>query len=283
MSQPTPKAVKAYAGWAILLLTMLSGCANGPRPLAEPPIRQQALNLETRAAQAYSNGRWAEAQDLFMQSLRLQTSLDDLDAQDRHRLHLARTALALEQTSLAKGWLTAVQQPAYQMDARVLLAQAELDSGNSQAALDTLTALEDRCTKLCPQHASLTVLRARAFLAHGAAGHAAQAAQAAITLLDKPTQMRERANAWRLLAGARLELGEDEVALQSAQRALDLDRELALPEKIGADWLLIGDIRRRRDGNQARAAYVRAREVAASADLPQLLRRANQALENISP
>jgi hypothetical protein len=56
------------------------------------------------------------------------------------------------------------------------------------------------------------------------------------------TTPQEPGNAWRLLAAARLAAGDPTGALAAAQAPLDIDRRLALPEKIARDWLLIGDI-----------------------------------------
>ncbi|TND03001.1 MAG: hypothetical protein FD118_1577, partial [Rhodocyclaceae bacterium] len=85
-------------------------------------------------------------------------------------------------------------------------------------------------------------------------------------------------NAWRLIAAARLAGDAAGGALPAAQAALSIDRQLALPEKIARDWLLIGDIRRKVGADDTAAAYRRALDVANAAGLVDLARQAKEAL-----
>ena len=135
---------------------------------------------------------------------------------------------------------------------------------------------------------SLKLLQARGALASGRVAEAQSLAETAIKLLGDKDQGPEAGNAWRLTAAARLAAGDAAGALKSAQAALDIDRRLALPEKIAQDWLLIGEVHRyamRNDvpgaADEAAAAYLRAFDVAHAAGLSEITTLAKQALQDV--
>ena len=127
-------------------------------------------------------------------------------------------------------------------------------------------------------------MQARAALAAQRAPEALAHAEAALKLLQDMDEAAETGNAWRIIAAARLAAGDTAGALPAAGAALDIDRRLALPEKIARDWLLIGDIRRRAAPgdalrqDSAAAAYRRALDVANAAGLAAIATTATQAL-----
>ena len=67
-------------------------------------------------------------------------------------------------------------------------------------------------------------------------------------------------------------------ALPAARAALEIDRRLALPEKIARDWLLIGDIQRKIGVGDSAEAFRHALNVANAAGLSDIAAMATQAL-----
>ena len=149
---------------------------------------------------------------------------------------------------------------------------------DAQAGWLRINAASDRCAATCPQVASLHLLQARAALAGKRPQEAFAEADAALKLLRDRDEAVETGNAWRVIAAARLAGGDAAGALPAAEAALDIDRRLALPEKIARDWLLIGDIRQKIGAGDTAAAYRRALDVANASGLTEIARSATQSL-----
>jgi hypothetical protein len=101
-----------------------------------------------------------------------------------------------------------------------------------------------RCGADCTAAASLEILRGRASLRRGDVlprGLTPSAAWPCCVSVTSRTNWATPGACWPLRAW-RLAMS---AALVAAQAALDIDRRLALPEKIARDWLLLGDIHRR--------------------------------------
>jgi len=196
----------------------------------------------------------------------------------RNRLHLARTELARGRAEAA---LLALPGQA-SLDSNLLKAQAELALNRLEAAHQSLGAAAALCPAGCPQLASLRLLQARAAMTGQRAAEALAHAEVALKLLQDRSEAAETGNAWRLIAAARLALGDATTALPAAGAALEIDRRLARPEKIARDWLLIGDIRKALSANDTEAAYRRALDVAQAAGLTEIARVAAQALAGVS-
>jgi tetratricopeptide (TPR) repeat protein len=260
-------------------LLLLTACASSPRPPPEPALRKQAIEAETDGARRYARGDYSGAIRRFSEAGRLQQSLDDLTAAARNHLNQAHAELALGQTQAALNHAGEVSDGPLLVQALQLQAQANLALGKLDTARELLDRGDKLCASKCSEHGSLLVLRARVALADGNARQALADAQAALPSLKELQEEREASNAWRLIAAARLTLADLPAALAAAQTALEMDRHLALPEKIARDWLLLGDIQRRA-GNavEAKAAYQRARAVAQAAGLDDIVKLAAEAI-----
>ncbi|MFZ2649032.1 MAG: hypothetical protein WA210_02900, partial [Burkholderiaceae bacterium] len=82
----------------------------------------------------------------------------------------------------------------------------------------------------------------------------------------------EQANALRLLGRASTKAGKTEEAAQALSRALQIDRELGLPERIALDLMHSGENEERRgQAAAAREFYERALQVSLAAGLPTLV------------
>lgn len=268
---------------AVALALLLAACSSAPKP-ADPPRLRAALEAESDGAKRYGRGDYAAAARRFDEAARLHAAIDDTAGSARNRLHLARSELALGRAEAALNALAAAQQGSDttpSLDALLLTAQAQMDLARDEDARQSLALATAQCAGACPQAASLHLLQARAALAGKRTADALTHADAALKLLRDKDEAAETGNAWRLLALARLAGGDAAGALPAAQAALDIDRRLALPEKIARDWLLIGDIRAKVSAGDTAAAYRRAQEVALAAGLHEISIMATQALHAI--
>ena len=266
-----------------LLVLILAGCGSAPKP-ADPPRLRAALEAESDGAKRYARGDFGMAERRFDEAMRLHASIDDAPGRTRNRLHLARTRLAQGRAEAALDLLNTADpgpEPGPALDTLLLKAQAQLALARDADAQQSLAAAADRCGAACPQAASLNLLQARAALAGKRPQEALAHADAALKLLRDSGNAVETSNAWRVVAAARLAAGDTAGALPAAEAALDIDRRLALPEKIARDWLLIGDIRKKVGAGDTAAAYQRALEVANAARLNDIAGIATQALADL--
>jgi tetratricopeptide (TPR) repeat protein len=167
------------------------------------------------------------------------------------------------------------------VNALLLQAQALLDLKQASAATEVLAQAQSACTSPCSEQGGrIALMQARTAWAQGNATQTLPLARAAANALKDRDEAHELANAHRLSAAAALTLGDTATALPAAQQALALDRQLALPEKIARDWLLLGDIHTRAGhAASAREAYQRALSVSQAANLTALTTSARTALE----
>jgi len=262
---------------------LLVGCGASPKPPPEPRLRMQAQEVETLGARRYAQGDYSAAARHFAEGARLQLSLDDAPAASRNRLQQAQAELALGQAQLALEHASQVREDSLQVQALLLQVQAQLTLERVDAVNPLLARLTTLCgSASCTERGRLLLLQARAAWAGGDAALALTQAEAALPILRAQQEEREIANAWRLIAAARLKTADTVAALAAARTALDIDRQLALPEKIARDWLLIGDIERRTSKagakSEAQSAYLRAQSVAQAAGLQELAKLAAKAL-----
>jgi len=267
---------------ALLVVPLLAACGASPKPLPEPRPRVQAQELESSAARRYAQGDYSAAARHFAEAARLRSSFDDAAAASRNRLQQAQAELALGQTQRALDHASQVTEASLQVQALLLQVQALLTLERGDAAQARLARLTALCEARCAERGRVQLLQARAAWAQGNVAQTARQAEAALPLLREQSEEREVANAWRLLAAARLVQGDGAAALQAAQAALFIDRQLAVPEKIARDWLLIGDIQRRVASSEARMAYQRALAVAQAAGLKELVQLAELSLKETS-
>lgn len=266
----------------LLVILLLAGCGASPKPPPEPRLRLQAQEVEALGVRRYAQGDYSAAARHFSEGARLQLSLDDAQAASRNRLQQAQSELALGQAQLALEHASQVHEDSLQVQALLLQVQALLTLGHLDAVNPLLARLTTLCAASCTERGRLLLLQARTAWAGGDGALALTQAEAALPILRARQEEREIANAWRLIAAARFKTSNASAALVAAQAALDIDRQLALPEKIVRDWLLIGDIQRQSGKpeakSEARAAYLRAQSVAQAGGLQGLVKLAAQAL-----
>ncbi|MDP2795358.1 MAG: hypothetical protein Q8O25_14975 [Sulfurisoma sp.] len=267
----------------MLAALILAACGSTPKP-ADPPRLKAALEAESDGAKRYGRGDYTVAARRFDEAARIYASIDDTPGATRNRLHLARTELALGRAEAALRVLALTESTTdsgLAPGTLLLKAQAQLALARHADAQQSLAAAAGLCAGACPQLASLHLLQARAALADKRALDALTHAETALKLLKDRDEANEAGNAWRLIAAARLAGGDAGGALPAARAALEIDRRLALPEKIARDWLLIGDIQRRSGTDNPAPAYRRALDVANAAGLADIAGIAAQALAEL--
>lgn len=273
-----------HAKSIFLLGLILAGCGSTPNSAnspADPPRLRAALEAENDGAKRYGRGDFSAAERRFDEAMRIYASIDDAPGRARNGLHLARTRLAQGRAEAALDLLNTAApgaEPGPALDTLLLKAQAQLSLARDVDAQQSLAAAADRCAAACPQAATLNLLQARAALAGKRPQEALARADSALKLLRDKGEAVETGNAWRLIAAARLAGGDAAGALPAAEAALDIDRRLALPEKIARDWLLIGDIRQKVGAGDTAAAYRRALDVATAGGLAEVALIATQSL-----
>ncbi len=268
------------AGFLLLAGLLLAGCGANP-PAPQPAERRAAEQAEALALDDWQHGEYARAARGFAEAARRYTAIDDPAAARRAALRQARSDLALGRAGATLTLLAALP-PAADVATSVVATQAHLARGDLPAAEAALAAARAACAPPCAETASLSVLQARLALARDDATGALAAADAALATFkgaaeDAPPAA-EAGNGWRLRGEALLRLGDAPAAEAAATRALDIDRRLALPEKIARDWLLIAQARAAASKvspggtaaggmDEARAAYQRALEIAQAAGI----------------
>jgi tetratricopeptide (TPR) repeat protein len=266
------------ARYFLIAALILAGCGSTPKP-PDPPRLKAALETESDGARRHERGDHVVAARRFDEAARIYASIDDDAGTVRNRLHLARTELAQGHAEAALLALPGTPS----LESNLLKAQAELALNRHEAVQQSLAAAGAQCAAACPQLATLKLLQARAALTAQRAAEALTHAEAALKLLGDGNEAAETGNAWRLIAAARLATGDPAGALPAAVAALDIDRRMALPEKIARDWLLIGDIRKTLGAPDSASAYQRAADVAQAAGLAEVVRLAAQALAATGP
>jgi tetratricopeptide (TPR) repeat protein len=257
---------------------LAAGCGSTPLSLPdEAPLRKQALATEQDAAKRFARGDHVGAKLTFAEAARLYQSIDDLAATERNQAHAARAELALGQAEAALRRMADLIE-ANSIEALSVVAQAQLSLGKTALAQVALTRALSACPATCEEHSSLRLLQARLLLAEHKPAEAAPVVEAVLKMLNGKDELREIANAWRLLASARLALEETAAAQAAAQEALTRDRQLGLPEKIARDWMLLGAIRAKAGSDDAASAYRRALAVARAAGLADIIRQAENEL-----
>ena len=277
-----------FAAWLAVQLVACGGKALAP----EPHWRAEAFAAEQEGARRHARGDYEGAAKSFGEAERHFVAIDDSSGAQRARRHQSTALLSAGHAEQALALLDTAS--AGDIDVRRLRVQAFLALSQPHAASGELASAVALCVAPCSQKVALQLLGGRVALMQTRPAEAIVLAETALSTLKGTPEERsetaiESANAYRLLAEARLQTGEFALALKDAEQALTLDRKLALPEKIARDWLLIGDIHRKTgagsnvaSGPAAISAYQHARDIAAAAGLRTVVAAANTAISHLS-
>jgi tetratricopeptide (TPR) repeat protein len=199
---------------------------------------------------------------MYQEALRMAEAIEDFPAIAVNSLNLAGIRRVLGDFSAAHRALDRLLGAPAHFE-QWAIAEAEghkallsLEAGELDAAGEWLTRAESRCAApACRIQTALLNLNARLLLERGAAAEAGVLAQRAATASRADGNREEEANALRLEGRAASRLGEHARALALLNQALEIDRRLALPHKIGLDLLALAEAELARGERRAALGY----------------------------
>lgn len=252
---------------ALFLPLLFAACASrGP---AMPPRLMAAIEANNQAAAALARGELAQAERLFLKALAHDRAIENADGIALNLLGLAQTyqhagqpAEALRAVALVNA--TELPGVSAQRLAEAALLGATLAMGRADwvAAIARLEEAETHCTKPCMLEGRIANLRAQLAIVGNRLDEALAHARRASALAEAANDRVELANALRSAGNAGLFVDPAQ-GLRDAERALEIDKQLALSGKIHRDLVLLGRLHQAL-GDRALAArmYARARRVA---------------------
>jgi tetratricopeptide (TPR) repeat protein len=260
----------------LLLSLVLSACSAPPgKPANAAQSSAQAANLN--GTRALRRGDLAAALAAYGEALAAAESVEDFDAAGTSLLNLAVVHARLGQMEAAHARLDRIVN-APQRYSAVLQRQAAarkallyLDAGAQGTALHWADRAQADCAEPCSLTPAMTNLRAFIALDRGEAPRAAGLAARAAELAAAAGLDMEQANALRLQGRAETKLGNTTLAAEALTRALQIDRELGLPERIALDLMHAGENEERRgQAGAAREFYERAMQVCQASNLTKI-------------
>lgn len=255
--------------WRTLLLMplLLAGCAT---PAPPPPARlMAAIEANNQAAAALMRGEMVQAERLYLKALAHDRAIENADGIALDLLGLAQTyqrAGRPDEALRAAALVSAADLPG--MSAQRLAEAALLGATLAMARVDWTVAAErlreaeSHCAKPCALEGRIANLKAQLAIVGNRLDEALLQARRAIALAEATNDRAELANALRSAGNAGL-FADPAQGLRDAERALEIDKQLALSGKIHRDLVLLGRLYLAL-GDRDRAAhmYARARSVA---------------------
>lgn len=208
--------------------------------MRQPLAIEQSRAADKDARKALKNGELLQAQHDFATALALQQSLDDTAGSATTMINLATVAHQLHDDRTALAWLDRIvleKEAIYPQEARLAAAFRKAvimaDLARLGDADQALRFADKLCNRKCTLSSSIDALRARLLLLNDDARGALELAQA-VGKQDGAGKA-EQANALRIAAAAEEKLLRPADALQHYRDALEMDKALALSERIGED------------------------------------------------
>lgn len=238
------------AAWLVSLLVLahgLAACGSAPPAQSDAEARRgRAVELNDRARRAVALGDLKRAAALYGDALRVAESFEDFHSVGVNALNLAAVYQALGEPEAAQRVLERVLAAPARFEA-TLVAQAAglktslaLSAGDLDSAGKWLQRAEDECRPpACRIRSALLVLRAQLTLERGAAGEARLEASRALAASRSEGSREEEANALRIDGRAAAAQGRHAEGVALLGQALAIDKDLALPFKIGLDLIAL--------------------------------------------
>jgi tetratricopeptide (TPR) repeat protein len=241
----------------------LAACGSAPPAPSDADLRRERLlELNDRAQRAVARGDLRRAEALYREALRNAEAFEDFHSIAVNALNLAAVYQALGEIDAAQRVLERVLAAPERFE-KPLVAQAAglkaalaLDARELAAAGDWLKRAEDECQPpACRIQTALLVLRARLALERGAAGESRELAARALAASRSEGSREEEANALRIAGRAAAAQGGHAEAIAQLDQALTIDKQLALPYKIGLDLIALAETELMRNERQAARGY----------------------------
>jgi tetratricopeptide (TPR) repeat protein len=254
------------AACVALLLCLVHGlvaCGSAPpEPSDVESRRERLLDLNDRAQRAVARGDLRRAEALYREAMRIAESFEDFHSIGVNTLNLAAVQQALGETGAAQRVLERVLAVPDRFE-KPLVAQAAglraalaLQTGDLDAAANWLNRAEVECKPpACRIQSALLVLRAQLALERGAAAESRELAARALAASRAEGSREEEANALRIGGRAAAAQGNHAEAIAQLDQALAIDKQLALPYKIGLDLIALAETELMRGERQAARGY----------------------------
>lgn len=227
----------------------LAACAASPLP--ENPVLLKARQAENMATQAQSRGQYDRAAERWNQAALRYDALADPAGFGRATVGLSRALVDSGRRTEALANLNVSLSRAEELPTDIqieLLARRggihlQTPETLDKAGSDLLQA-DALCASRCRFSAALHGLQARLAIVQGRMAEARLHVQSGVLALasQESDQRVERANLGRLSALVQMKEGQYELAYQSAEAALQIDRSLGLPDRIVMDLELLASI-----------------------------------------
>lgn len=240
----------------------LAGCGSAPLQTDAEARRERLIDLNDRAQRAVARGELRRATAFYRDALRLAEAIEDFRAIGINALNLAAVYQALDEPAAADAALERVLATPSRFE-RSLGAEAAgrkallaLEAGRLEPAEQWLARAERECpAPACAIEAALLNLRGWLVLERGAVGEARAILARSFAASRSQRNREEEANALRLDGRAAVRQGALPQAVTLLQRALDIDKELALPRKIALDLLALAEVELSRGSREAARDY----------------------------
>jgi tetratricopeptide (TPR) repeat protein len=252
----------------LLLPLLLAACAShGP---ALPPRLMAAIDANNQAASALVRGELASAERLYLKALAHDRAIENVDGIALDLLGLAQTYQragrpdeALRAAALVSdAELPGLSQPRL-AEAALLAATLALARADWPAATQQVAAAEAHCPpQACALEGRIANLKAQLAIVGNRLDEAQAQAQKAIALAEAAGDQAELANALRSAGNVSL-FGAPAQGVAQVERALAIDKQLALSGKIHRDLVLLGRLQLALGARDAAVRlFARARSVA---------------------
>lgn len=258
------------------LACLLVWACSAPPSKPSSPVQTQLQVQNQNGARAWRRGDLAAALAAYSDALTAAESVEDFDAAGAALLNLAAVQGRLGQADAAQTRLDRiVNAPQHygallQGQAAARKALLYVDQADHASALRWAERAELNCPEPCMLAPAMGNLRAGVAFQSGESRRAADLAVRAAELATRAGLSAEQANGLRLAGRAETRLGNTSQAATWLALALQIDRDLGLPERIALDLQSSGENEERRgQAAAARDFYERALVVVqASGDSP---------------
>ena len=241
----------------------LAACGSAPPAQSDADTRRERLvDLNDHAQRAVARGDLRRAAALYREALRVAESFEDFRSIGVNALNLAAVHQALGEREAAHHALERVLAAPARFEGP-LVAQAAglktslaLQARELGAAEDWLKRAEGECKPpACRIQTALLILRAQLALERGATGESRSQAARALAASRAENSREDEANALRVDGRAAAAQGGHAEAVALLNQALAIDKQLALPYKIGLDLMALAETELMRGERQPARDY----------------------------
>ncbi|HLF39511.1 MAG TPA: hypothetical protein VI545_07490 [Burkholderiales bacterium] len=241
----------------------LAACGSAPPAQSDADTRRERLvDLNDHAQRAVARGDLRRAAALYREALRVAESFEDFRSIGVNALNLAAVHQALGEREAAHHALERVLAAPARFEGP-LVAQAAglktslaLQARELGAAEDWLKRAEGECRPpACRIQTALLILRAQLALERGATGESRSQAARALAVSRAENSREDEANALRVDGRAAAAQGGHAEAVALLNQALAIDKQLALPYKIGLDLMALAETELMRGERQPARDY----------------------------